>query len=202
MEHGSQPLKRSPLDRIHRQLGARMVEFAGWELPVQYSDIIGEHLAVRTRAGLFDISHLGELEVRGEGALEFLQGMLTNDLSSLSVGHALYTVMCHEHGGTVDDFYVYRLDRDRYWLVVNAANAEKDLLWLMEHCAAGVIIEDLSAATGKVDLQGPLAQRILQPLVDVDLSQLSRFQFSQSRLAGIDLLISRTGYTGEDGFEI
>jgi aminomethyltransferase len=198
-------LKRTPLFEVYKEFGAKTIDFGGWELPVQFSGIKAEHEAVRTRAGLFDVSHMGEIEVKGPNSLSYLQKMMTNDLSKLKTGGAQYTVMCYEHGGTVDDLLVYKLSDDHYLLVVNAANIDKDFRWLQDHTEPGVIMENLSENMAQLALQGPLAENILQKLTDKNnqLSNIGFFEFHQDVLLnGKKVLISRTGYTGEDGFEI
>lgn len=193
-------LKRTPLYEEHLALGARMVPFAGWAMPLQYTSIIEEHRAVRSAAGLFDVSHMGEIEVSGPGAQEALQRLLTNDVGRLTPGRALYTVMCTPEGGVVDDLLVYQLGEQRYMLVVNAANTASDLEWIQEHAGGPqVTIADRSLETALIALQGPRAQAILARVTDdVDLDALRPFHF----VGGWEGMISRTGYTGEDGFEI
>jgi len=195
-------LKRTPLYDRHRELGARMVEFGGWEMPVQYSGILEEHRAVRKRAGLFDVSHMGEIQVVGDEALPFLRRMLTNDPAHLTVGQAQYTLMCLPTGGVVDDLIAYRLGDNRYLLIVNAANIDKDYTWLTDHATDRVEVVNLSDEKGLLALQGPQAVHILASLTDVDLSALRYYHAVEGQVAGIPALISRTGYTGEDGFEI
>jgi len=157
-------LKRTPLYDVYRKYGAKTTDFGGWELPVQFSGIKAEHEAVRTRAGLFDVSHMGEILVEGPQSLGFLQKMMTNDVSKLKPGAAQYTAMCNEAGGTVDDLLVYQLGENRYWLVVNAANTEKDYKWLVSHRTEDVSITDISASVAQLALQGPLATEVMQNL--------------------------------------
>lgn len=196
-------LKRTPLYEQHRQLGARLVEFSGWEMPVQYSGILEEHRAVRTRAGLFDVSHMGEFHVTGAGALAFLQHLVPNDVSRLALNQALYTQLCRPDGGVVDDLLIYHLADNVYMLVVNAGNIEKDFAWIQEQSAGfEVALVDQSAQTGLIALQGPEALAILQPLTDVDLSTIAYYHCAPGVVSDINCLISRTGYTGEDGFEL
>jgi aminomethyltransferase len=196
-------LKRTPLFPIYEKYGAKTIDFGGWELPVQFSSITQEHEAVRTKAGLFDVSHMGEVEVTGERALEYLQRMTTNDVSKLVPGQAQYSVMCYPDGGTVDDLLVYKFADDHYLLVINAANIDKDYDWLSQHLIDGVSIENISPQTAQLALQGPLAESILQRLTPTDLSQIGFFRFERDVLIdGVPALVSRTGYTGEDGFEI
>lgn len=196
-------MKRTPLYDIHRALNAKWTEFGGWEMPLQYNSIVTEHLAVRGTAGLFDLSHMGEIEVRGNGAGSFLQKLCTNDISRLKNGQAQYTLLCNETGGTVDDVLVYRFTDTHYMVVVNAANIAKDFAWMETHNDTGIAIADLSEHTVLIALQGPDAIEILNPLVpDADVSQIPFFRFTESQIAGIPATISRTGYTGEIGFEV
>lgn len=197
-------LKRTPLFDVYKEYGGKTIDFGGWELPVQFSSIKEEHEAVRTRAGLFDVSHMGEIEVKGPGSLAYLQKMMTNDVSKLKNGGAQYTAMCYENGGTVDDLLVYKMEEDHYLLVVNASNIEKDFEWLKDHLDADVEIDNLSEGMAQLALQGPVAENVLQKLANEhDLSQIGFFKFSEEvDLNGKKALVSRTGYTGEDGFEI
>ena len=200
---GQEERKLTPLHRAHLLAGARMVDFAGWQMPVQYTSLIEEHRAVRTRAGLFDVSHMGELAVRGPEALHLLQGVTSNDVSRLTPGRVQYSALTTENGGFVDDLLVYRLGADEYMLVVNAANIAKDFAWLEYH-AKGLQVEltDRSEAWGQIALQGPRAQEILEPLARADLGTLKYYAFVQAEVDGVPCLVSRTGYTGEDGFEV
>lgn len=195
-------LKRTPLHAVHRAAGARMVPFGGWEMPVQYSSILEEHRAVRTRAGLFDVSHMGEVELLGPGALALVQRLVTNDVERLAPDQALYSPMCTPEGGIIDDLLVYRMG-DRLMLVVNAANTAEDLAWIGEHAGSDVQVVDRTAEIALLALQGPRAQEILQRLTSVTLSALRYYWFRQDiEVGGRRALVSRTGYTGEDGFEI
>lgn len=194
-------LLRTPLAAAHEALGARMVDFAGWYMPVQYVGVIAEHLAVRQSVGLFDVSHMGEFIVRGPGALAFLQYVTTNDVARLVPGQAQYSLLCHASGGTVDDIIVYRFT-DHFLLVVNAANIAKDLAWLQHHRPADVVLEDRSAETALLALQGPRASEALQPLTPATLGELRRFRVVETQVAGLPVRVARTGYTGEDGFEL
>ncbi len=184
-------------------MGAKTIDFGGWALPVQFSSIKEEHEAVRTRAGLFDVSHMGEIDVKGEKALDYLQKMMTNDVSKLKVNGAQYTAMCYEDGGTVDDLLVYKYSEEHYLLVVNAANTIKDYDWLEEHIIEGVSLNNISNEMAQLAIQGPKAEVILQRLTNTDLSSIGIFKFQADlMIAGIKTLVSRTGYTGEDGFEL
>src|SRR5207302_3409151 len=197
-------LKRTPLYEQHRAMGARLVEFSGWEMPVQYSSILEEHEAVRTRAGLFDVSHMGEFKVEGTGALPFLQYLVPNDVSRLSIGQALYTQLCLPDGNTIDDLIIYHLSDEHYMLVVNAGNIEKDFAWVEKQSKnfKDVNVVNQSDTTALLALQGPAAQEILQPLTEVDLASIKYYHFAPGLVDGINCIISRTGYTGEDGFEL
>ena len=197
-------LKRTPLFDVYKEYGGKTVDFGGWELPVQFSSIKEEHEAVRTRAGLFDVSHMGEVEVKGSDSLNYLQKMMTNDISKIKNGGAQYTAMCYTTGGTVDDLLVYKIEENHYLLVVNASNIEKDYNWLQSHLEGDVKLDNLSEKTSQLAIQGPLAEQVLQKLADdTDLSRIGFFKFQQQvKLNGIEALVSRTGYTGEDGFEV
>ncbi|MHB1400147.1 MAG: glycine cleavage system aminomethyltransferase GcvT [Trichloromonadaceae bacterium] len=199
-------LQKTPLYEHHRRLGGRMVAFGGWQMPVQYRGVIEEHLAVRNAAGLFDVSHMGEIEVKGVGALAFLQGLTTNDASTLANGQVQYTAMCYPHGGVVDDLTLYRFDQDHYLCCVNASNTAKDFAWmqqvLADHGDAGVQLHDVSRDFAQLALQGPAAEAILSRLTMTNLSQIAYYHFYEGLVAGEPVLISRTGYTGEAGFEL
>jgi len=191
-------LKRTPLYNAHKNLGAKMVEFAGWEMPVSYSGIIQEHKAVRNSAGLFDISHMGVMMVSGQGSLELIQKLATNDASKLLDCKAQYSILCNDQGGAIDDILVYKLP-DKYMVIANAANAQKDLEWFRSHADGNV---EVSLEYGKkafLSLQGPKAENILSSLTNT--KGLKHNLCSEGKIDGIKCLISRTGYTGEDGFE-
>lgn len=197
------PLKRTPLYDQHRALGARLVEFGGWEMPVQYSSISEEHRAVRSKAGLFDVSHMGEFKVEGPGSLAFLQYLVPNDVSRLAIGQALYTQLCLPSGNVIDDLLIYHLAENQYMLVVNAGNIDKDFAWVKSQTESfDVQLENQSDTTSLLALQGPLAQEILQPLTEVNLADIRYYHFVQGMVDGVNCIISRTGYTGEDGFEL
>ena len=198
----TEKLKRTPFYHIHKQLGGRLIEFGGWEMPVQYSSIIDEHLAVRSNVGIFDLSHMGEIEIRGPESLSLIQKLITNDAAKLVDGQVLYTPMCTETGGIVDDLLVYRLAADRYVLVVNASNIEKDLEWILAHSKVGVEIDNRSDETALIALQGRSALQCLQAVTDLDLTAIEYYRFTVGEVAGIPTVISRTGYTGEIGFEL
>lgn len=197
-------LKQTPLASLHKQLGARMVDFAGWFMPVQYKSIVTEHMAVRTKVGIFDVSHMGEFWVQGSGAADFLQSMIANDITKLtSPNMALYTQMCNEDGGTVDDLIVYRLDKG-FMLVVNASNIEKDWNWLTSHAStrSDVKMEDISDRTALIALQGPAAVDLLASVAGDDVKTIPSFCYGDGTVNGVKAAWGRTGYTGEDGFEI
>jgi aminomethyltransferase len=195
-------LRRSPLNEIHVEAGARLVPFAGWTMPVQYAGVIEEHRAVRERAGLFDVSHMGELRVRGAGAEGFLQRVTPNDVSKLTPGRAHYSGLLTEQGTYVDDLLVYRLAEEDFLVVVNAANTEKDLAWLAERQVEGATVEDESDRWALLALQGPRAEAILSRLTELDLAAIRYYRFAEGEVAGRSMIVSRTGYTGEDGFEL
>jgi aminomethyltransferase len=205
-QHDAAPtmLKHTPLFETHRRLGARLVEFGGWEMPVQYSGIIEEHRAVRERAGMFDVSHMGEFRVEGPGALDFLQSLVPNDVARLAVHQALYTQLCRPSGGTVDDLLIYRLGENAYMTVVNAGTMEKDWAWFTGYAAGhdDVILTNISDQIALIAVQGPLAEHILQGLTEMPLAEIAYYHFRPGTVSGIECLISRTGYTGEDGFEL
>jgi len=196
-------LRRTCLHAFNAARGARFVDFAGWEMPVQFKSILDEHRTVRTNVGLFDVSHMGEFAIRGPGAAEALDRLLTNDVSTLSPGRVLYSPMCHPHGGVVDDLLVYHRGPGDYLLCVNAANTAKDFTWIRDHLAdRRCTIEDVSAEWGLIALQGPGAAATLQPLTRATLGNLPYYHFVENTVVGVPCLISRTGYTGERGFEL
>jgi aminomethyltransferase len=195
-------LRRTTLFEMHRRLGARMTAFGGFEMPVSYAGIIDEHLAVRSRAGIFDLGHMGEFELTGAPALALLERAMTNSAARLEVGRAQYTLMCTHEGGTIDDLIVYRLGEARYMLCVNASNIAADREWLFELGAKGAGFRDLSDETGLVAVQGPQTQAILQPLSRLPLNGIRRFAVAEAEVAGVRCVVARTGYTGEDGFEL
>src|SRR5262245_54822162 len=209
-------LKRTPLFEAHKQLGAKLIEFGGWEMPVHYTSITDEHLAVRRAAGVFDISHMGELTISGAAAAEFLNDVLTNDIRKLTPGHGQYSLLCNERGGTIDDLYVYRLSDEAYFLIVNAARTAADVAWLKERAAemgrgSDLQMTDASHNYAALAVQGPRVKEFIdgciagesssctrvQRVTDLKKNQIGGFSFQ-----GANVMISRTGYTGEDGFEI
>tara|TARA_Y100000031_G_C8251633_1_gene400792 strand:- start:6321 stop:7487 length:1167 start_codon:yes stop_codon:yes gene_type:complete len=193
-------VRKTPLAEVHKNLGATMVDFAGWYMPMQYTSVIDEHTTTRTKAGLFDICHMGEFIVKGKGSFNFLQKMAVNDLNKLTVGKAIFNILCYENGTVIDDLFIYKLKENEYMIVVNACNIQKDLEWLKKHKGNfEVEINDVSDQTAKLDLQGPLSEKILRKLTSAELPK--RFHFIETELSEIRTIISRTGYTGEDGFE-
>jgi aminomethyltransferase len=198
-------LKRTPFFDCHVLAKARIIEFCGFEMPVQYSGIIDEHRAVRTSVGLFDVSHMGEVWIRGPRAMDAVQGLVTNDAASIVNGQAMYTAMCNDHGGIVDDLLVYRVSPTEFLICVNAANREKDFNWMYSHnpCPDGASVTDESDSWGQVALQGRHAEATLQKLTSLKLSELQTYHFVFGTVGGIEgCIVARTGYTGEDGFEV
>ena len=203
----SQPaqLRKTPLHGTHKASGARMVEFGGWEMPVEYTGISDEHLAVRTRAGLFDVSHMGEIEIAGGDALAAVQWLTSNDASRLAIGQAQYSALTTAEGTFVDDVLVYRLADEHYLLVVNAGNIITDYDWISARSVErfrDVVVVNSSSRYALLALQGPRAQDVLQQLTAVDLSQIKYYWFAPGEVAAVRAMVSRTGYTGEDGFEV
>ncbi|KZE40129.1 glycine cleavage system protein T [Bhargavaea cecembensis] len=196
-------LQRTPLYDLYAGHGGKTIDFGGWDLPVQFSGIKSEHEAVRTSAGLFDVSHMGEVLVEGKDSTAFLQKLMTNDVSKLTDGRAQYTIMCNEQGGTIDDLLIYKMSDDKYFLVVNAANTKKDVEWMKQHAEGDVTVTDVSADYALLALQGPKAEAVLSRLTDEPLADIRFFRFKENvSISGNQALVSRTGYTGEDGFEI
>lgn len=189
-------MKKTAFNNIHKQLGAKLVEFAGYEMPVQYEGIISEHKAVRESVGVFDVSHMGEVEIRGKDAFAFVQKLTTNDVSKLSKGKIQYSAMCYENGGVVDDLLVYHCG-DYYMLVINASNIEKDIAWMRKNAFGDVEIKDITDDTSLLAIQGKNAIHTLQKLTDTDLSKIEYYHFEFGKMAGQDVIISHTGYTGE-----
>jgi aminomethyltransferase len=194
--------RRTALFEAHRTLGARIVEFAGWDMPVSYTGALDEHRAVRTRCGLFDVSHMGEIELRGVGAGTLCQDLTVNDVSRLGDGDGQYSVLCNATGGVLDDLVLFRRAADRFVLVVNAANTVADLAWIAARAPDHVAVHDVSAETALLALQGPDAERALRTLTALDLTAMRPFTMREGAIAGVHALVSRTGYTGEDGFEL
>ncbi|HWC01738.1 MAG TPA: glycine cleavage system aminomethyltransferase GcvT [Methylomirabilota bacterium] len=195
-------LKRTPLHAAHVRLGARMIPFGGWDMPVQYSGIVEEHRAVRGAVGCFDVSHMGEFEFRGPDSLRLLQRITTNDVAALQVGQVHYSLLCYEDGGIIDDLTLYRLADDHYMMTVNASNIDKDWAWVSSHLGSRVDARNVSEETGLIAVQGPHAERLVGGLADVDVGAIGYYHFRRGQVAGVPGIISRTGYTGEDGFEL
>lgn len=194
-------MKKTTFYCIHEKLGAKIVEFAGYLMPIQYSSIIAEHKAVRNSVGVFDVSHMGEVFVSGEKALEFVQHVTVNDASVLFPGRVQYSAMCYPDGGIVDDLLVYKLADDKFMLVINASNIEKDFSWMKENNNFGVELENLSDDYSLLAVQGPNSKQVVQKICEENLD-LEYYHFKQTQIAEIDMIVSRTGYTGELGYEI
>lgn len=188
----------------HIKQGGNPVEYAGWYLPIQYEGLVPEHNAVRNAVGLFDVSHMGEITIKGKDALAFVDYLMTNDITTIVDNQIIYTFMCYPHGGVVDDLLVYRFNNEDFYLVVNAGNIEKDYAWMLEQKGNfDVEIVNISDSVGEVAIQGPLAQKTLQKLTDFDLSEVKFFYLQRNvMIDGVECMVSRTGYTGEDGFEV
>lgn len=206
MADSTPTLQTTPLHPLHEEQDARMMEFGGFEMPVQYSSIMDEHMAVRNDAGLFDVSHMGEVLISGDDALDLVQRLVTNDASNLYDGRAMYTVMCTRDGGIIDDGIVYRRSEDQYLMVLNAANRDRDLAWMRDHNSTEATLDDISSETALLALQGPKALSIAQSFLDEDLDDLSFYHFWERSdgafLSCDEAIISRTGYTGEPGLEL
>jgi len=194
-------LKRTALNAVHRAAGARLVEFGGWDMPVEYSSITQEHLAVRTRAGLFDVSHMGEIDVRGPQALQLLQSVTSNDVSGLKDFQAQYSALMYPQGSAVDDCLVHRLAENHYFLCVNAANTDKDFEWIVRNNSFDAEVRDVSAEYSQLAIQGPRSAAIVGKVSGADLASLRYYWFTRATCCGVDGFLARTGYTGEDGFE-
>ena len=194
-------MKRTTFYNIHKNLGAKIVEFAGYEMPIQYTSIIAEHKAVRNSVGVFDVSHMGEVFVKGEKAVDFVQHITVNDASKLFPGRVQYSAMCYEDGGIVDDLLVYRIAQDEFLLVINASNLDKDFAWMQKNNKFGVELKNLSDEYSLLAVQGPNSLKTLQKLTSTKIN-LEYYHFAKFNLAGIDMIFSRTGYTGELGYEL
>lgn len=196
--------KKTPLYDEHVRLGGNVVDYAGWYLPIQYEGLVPEHEAVRNKVGLFDVSHMGEITIKGKDALAFVDYLMTNDISKVVDNQIVYTFMCQPDGGVVDDLLVYRLGQEDFYLVVNASNTDKDYKWILDQKNDfEVEIANISDTVGEVAIQGPLAQKVLQKLTKTDLDKITFFTLDRNvDVNGVNCMVSRTGYTGEDGFEI
>lgn len=195
-------VKTTKFYNIYKKLGAKIVDFAGYQMPVQYSSIINEHKTVRSTAGVFDVSHMGEVIVKGERALEFVQYITTNDAGKLTSGRVQYSAMCYEHGGIVDDLLVYKIANDEFMLVVNAANKDKDFEWMNKNNKFDVELRDESDEYSLLAVQGPESMKVIQKITDVPLDSLAYYHFVNGKVAGVEMILSRTGYTGELGYEL
>ena len=196
-------MKQTPLYNKHKALGARFIEFAEWQMPLQYASVLEEHHAVRKSGGLFDVSHLTRIEIKGKDAVPFINKLITTNLEKLKNGSSQYTFLCNENGGIIDDLLVYKKPDSSILLCANAVNREKVIVWLKNHSSNyNVEIRDITDATAQIALQGQEAQKVLQKLTSTNLSEIKRFAFAEINFDGIALLVSRTGYTGEDGFEV
>jgi aminomethyltransferase len=196
-------LKRTPLRDFHAANGAKLVDFAGWEMPVQYRSILDEHKAVRRAAGLFDVSHMGEVDIQGPGALAFLNALVTNNVAKMYPGRVLYSPMCHPDGGVIDDLLIYMRGPEDFFLCINAGNIQVDLDWIRGRAAGhDVTVTDRSEAFALLAVQGPRAAEIVQALTETPLGPIKYYHFTEGSVAGVRCIISRTGYTGEDGFEL
>src|SRR5271166_2250083 len=196
------PLKATPLNSVHRKMGAKMVDFGGWDMPVQYSGILDEHNAVRTAVGLFDVSHMGEIEFFGADAVALADWLSTNAASKLKAGQAQYSALLYEHGGFVDDILVHKVADDHYFLCVNASNQDKDYEHIAAHNKFDCTVENAGPRYAQIAVQGPRALETLQKLTEVELAPIAYYHFQDGDVSGTAARIARTGYTGEDGFEI
>lgn len=195
-------LRKTALNEVHRKMGAHMVPFAGWDMPVEYSGIMAEHLAVRTRAGIFDVSHMGEIEIEGPDALALLQKVTCNDVSRLRLNQAQYSGLMNPRGGLVDDLLVHKFSDEHYFLCVNASRREADFGWICRNNDTRAAVRDTSDDYTQLAIQGPRAKAVLQPLTSVDLGSIKYYWFTRGKVSGVESLIAHTGYTGEDGYEI
>ncbi len=195
-------IKKTALNAVHREAGGKMVEYAGWDMPVTFAGTIEEHNNVRTKVGIFDVGHMGEIEIKGPKALDMVQKISTNDASKLAAGQAHYSALTYPEGTFVDDMLVHKMDDDHFFLCVNAGNMEKDYKWIAENRIDGSEIINSSDYYAQISVQGPSALNTLKGLADIDISTIKYYWFSKGRICGRDAIIARTGYTGEDGFEL
>ncbi|MGZ5442697.1 MAG: glycine cleavage system aminomethyltransferase GcvT [Thermoanaerobaculia bacterium] len=203
MSESTEPLKKTPLNEVEKELGGKMVDFGGWELPVQFSGILEEHEAVRTKVGVFDVSHMGEVTVKGPQALELLQRVTCNDVAKLDAGRIHYNGLLYPNGGFVDDILIYQNTPTDFFVVVNASNTDKDFEWLLQSAQdLDVEVKNVSADYAQLAIQGPEAEGVLQPMTDVALADIKYYRFATGAVDGAPSIVSRTGYTGEDGFEV
>jgi aminomethyltransferase len=202
MSKNETELKKTPLNEEHKKLNAKLVDFTGWEMPVQYTGIIEEHNKVRTGCGMFDVSHMGEIEVKGKDAIKCLNYLLTNDVTLLSEKQCHYSALCYTNAGFVDDLLVYKINNEHFLLCVNASNTDKDFQWMLDNNKSGAKIINSSPNYAQISLQGPKTKEILQPLSDIDLYAIKYYWFDMGKICGKDTIIAATGYTGERGFEL
>ncbi len=196
-------LKLTPLFEEHLALNGKMVPFAGWNMPVQYTGVVDEHKAVRNSVGIFDVSHMGEIIVTGRGALDYLQGLVSNDVAKLQIGQAQYSALCYENGTLVDDIIIYRRGFDSFFICINASNIEKDFAWFKERCPKqGVHLENVSDDYAQIAIQGPKSRELIAKVVDVKITELAYYHFTEGKVLGVPAIIARTGYTGELGYEV
>lgn len=195
-------MKKTPLYNIHVESGAKMVPFAGYEMPIQYTSILKEHEAVRSHVGLFDVSHMGEIEIKGENAVKLADKVCSNNVRDMNPGDIKYTVLCNENGGVIDDLFIHYISKDNIFLVVNASNVDKDFAWIKSHEIDGAKVTNLSDEYAEIALQGPEAHKVIEKITDFDAPSLPYFTFTENKVGGMPALIARTGYTGEDGFEL
>lgn len=197
-------MRKTALYDQHKKLNAKLIDFGGWQMPVQYSGIIDEHKAVRNKAGIFDVSHMGEILIKGENSLKLVQKLITNDASSLKIGDVIYSPMCYEDGGIVDDLLIYKVEEKSYLLVVNASNTTKDLRWIQKNAEMynNVNVIDKSDYYALIAIQGPISREIISPLINKDISKIKFYSFINAEIVDNEVIISRTGYTGELGYEI
>ncbi len=196
-------LKTTPLTLIHKEMGGKLVPFAGWQMPIQFQGVIPEHQCVRDGVGIFDVSHMGEIEIRGPAAKSLIQKLMTNDIDSMQDNQALYTLMCLENGGVVDDLLVHRFSEDHYFLCVNAANTEKDFQWILKNAGScDATIQNTSSGIAQLAVQGKHSEALLQKLCETALHEIKYYHFKKEKIHNFEGIIARTGYTGEDGFEI
>ncbi|MBT3923153.1 MAG: glycine cleavage system aminomethyltransferase GcvT [Nitrospinaceae bacterium] len=196
-------LKRTPVNAIHKELGGKLVPFAGWEMPIQFQGVIQEHQSVREGVGIFDVSHMGEIEIQGPSAKKLIQHLVTNDIESMQDNQALYTLMCLENGGVVDDLLVHRFSDDHYFLCVNASNSDKDFQWIMQNAGSyDATIRNTSQNTAQFAIQGKHSVALLQKICDTSLDEIEYYHFKKAKIHQFESIIARTGYTGEDGFEV
>jgi aminomethyltransferase len=199
----SSNLKTTPLNAIHKELGGKLVPFAGWQMPIQFQGVIQEHQCVRDGVGIFDVSHMGEIEIQGPSAKSLIQKLMTNDIDSMQDNQALYTLMCMENGGVVDDLLVHRFSEDHYFLCVNASNTDKDFEWILKNAGScDATIRNTSLETAQFAVQGKNSEALLQKLCETSLNEIKYYHFKKAKIHNFESIIARTGYTGEDGFEI